>query len=399
MGLKYSVLNDSEVDKKIDEIIERITYEILSHLNPQSIILIGSFGRGEATVMGNGEEVKFLSDCEIVLILRGYILRGTFEKVKRLSRDISQKTGLEVAFSGVMLSIYSLFPPLFRTLKPTIGIYDLKYGSRLIYGKNYLEKIPDFKAKDIPLWEGIRLLFNRMSAALKHFPKNNSPTIESIFQTYKVVLACQDALLLSTGNYHPSYAIRNQMLQKLFPKYFSDLNKQLPMFLPLTIAATDCKLKGRISLQDATGLWFDVAEICDKIFRYLIKKDIGMEFSDYLEFQEKYLQNSGLNSHTQARLSFPLYQNIVSFIKMFMSSRGSISYRIARKIWTPWSRMVYSVIPLAYFSFSRDGSVNQAYLRRAREVLSCFGELKGQDASEMPEFIAEEIYRLIFFCG
>ena len=399
MGLKYTILNNPEVDKKIDGIMNRITREIIFHLNPESIILIGSFGKGEATViLEEGGNLKFLSDFEIVVISRSYLLRSNFKKIERLAADISRKTSLEIDISGITLSLYSLFPPLFRTLKPTIGNYDLKYGSRLIYGKNYLDQIPDFKAENIPLWEGIRLLFNRMSAALKHFPRNNSLTPESIFQTYKVVLACQDVLLLSTGNYHASYAVRNRMLQELFPKHFSELGKKLPRFLSLTIEATECKLEGRISLQDVAKLWFDVAEICNKIFRYVIKKNMGMEFSDYLEFQEKYLRNSELNGRTQARLSSPLYQNIVNLIKMSMSRRGFISYRILKKIWIPWSRMVYSVIPLAYFSFSPDGSINQAYLKRARETLFFFWKLKRQVISETPEFIAEEIYRLIFYC-
>ncbi len=398
MGLSYTALNDPEVDRKVEEIANRIIGKVILHLNPESLILIGSFAKGEATILLEDGNLKFLSDFEIVVISRKYLLRSTIKKIEKLAADISQKTGLEVGISGISLSLCSMFPPLFKTLRPTITNYDLKYGSRIVHGKNYLEKLPDFKPQDIPLWEGIRLLFNRMSAALKYFLSNNQPTGESPFHIYKVVLACQDALLLSTGNYHPSYAVRNQMLQELFPRHFSELNRKLPRFLPLTIAATDYKLKGKVSSQDATGLWFDVAEICDEILRYVIKKDTGIEFSDYLEFQEKYLQSSELNSHTQASLSFPLYQNTLSLIKMLISSKGSISWRTLRKMLSPWSRMVYSVIPLAYFSLSRNGSVNEAYLQRASEVLSSFGKLKGQYGYETPELVAEEIYRLIYYC-
>lgn len=396
--MSYTALNNPEVESKLGEITDRISGKIILYLNPESLLLTGSFAKGEATILLENGNLKFLSDFEIVVASRRYLLKSLLRQMERFMADISQEAGLEVGISGITLSLCSWFPPLFKTLKPTITNYDLKYGARLIYGKNCLEKVPDFKPQDIPLWEGIRLLFNRMSAALKHFLSDNGRTDESVFYIYKVVLACQDALLISTGNYHPSYALRNQMLQEVFPRYFSDLNSKLPGFLSVTIAATEYKLKGKSSLPDTARLWFDVAEICDEIFRYVIKQDMDMEFSDYLEFQEKYQQNSALNSHTQASLSSPLYQNMVSFIKMFMSSRGSISWGILRKMGSPWNRLVYSAIPLAYFSFSPDGRVNQAYLKRAREVLSCFGKLKGQYDCETPESLAEEIYRLIYYC-
>jgi len=42
-----------------------------------------------------------------------------------------------------------LFPFLNKRIKPTIASYELKYGSKVIYGKDYLKKIPDFKPEDI----------------------------------------------------------------------------------------------------------------------------------------------------------------------------------------------------------------------------------------------------------
>ncbi|MFC1962416.1 hypothetical protein ACFLWB_00200 [Chloroflexota bacterium] len=398
MGLNYTALDKPEIDNKVAELADRIMGNVILHLKPESLILIGSFAKGEATILLEDGNLKFLSDFELVVVSSRYLVKSALGQVERLTTALSQESNLEVGISGINLSLCSMFPPLFKTLGPTITNYDLKYGSRTIHGKNYLEKVPDFKPSDIPLWEGIRLLFNRMSAALKHFLGNNKQTSESIFHIYKVVLACQDALLLSTGNYHPSYAIRNRMLQEVFSEHFSELNIELPRFLPLTISATDYKLKGRSNLPDLDSLWFDVAEICNGILKYIIKKDMDIEFSDYLEFQEKYLQKSELNSHTQASLSSPLYQNSVSFVKMLMSSRGSISRRALRKMWSPWSRMVYSVIPLAYFSLSADSNVKEAYLERASEVLSCFGKLKEQYDHEKPEPIAEELYRLIYYC-
>jgi hypothetical protein len=64
--MKY--VEDPKLNEKVAKVIEELKEEIISHLHPESIIITGSFGRGEATVVEEDGKLNFLSDCEVILI-------------------------------------------------------------------------------------------------------------------------------------------------------------------------------------------------------------------------------------------------------------------------------------------------------------------------------------------
>ena len=379
-------VENPEVNIEVIKIVERLKEGIASNFHPKSIILSGSFGKGEATVIENGGCLRFLSDCEVIIIPDKHIFnRG---KIKQFSENFYEWTGLKVSISGVVLSIYLLFPFLNRKLKPTMENYDLKYGSKVIYGKNYLERIPIFKPDDIPLWEGIRLLFNRMAEALEYFSPEN-PNEEMVFWTDKIMLACQDALLLSLGESHYSYRIRNEMFQKFFPKHFCELEDELPNFLDSTIEATERKLNGTINVKDPVEYWFDAAKICNLVFRYVIKKDMGIEFKDYLEFQEKYRGHQEIRTYSRGFLYHPLYQNLRSAVKMWVSEDKIPKIKLIRKSKAPLAHVIYSIIPLLYFALSESDNPDEILVRKAGNIISLF---LGKNVSKNPNPLEEWRY-------
>lgn len=380
-------VENQRVNKKVVEIVETLKEGIISNFHPKSIILSGSFGKGEVTVIEDSGDLRFLSDCEVIIIPNKYVFNR--DKIEQFSEIFYEKTNLKAGISGVILSVYLLFPFLNRKLEPTMENYDLKYGSKVIYGKNYLERIPDFKPEDIPLWEGIRLLFNRMAEALEHFSLENQ-TEEMVFWTDKIVLACQDALLLSLREYHYSYRKRNEMFQNLFPERFGELENELPNFLDLTIEATERKLKGTTNVNDPVEYWFDTAKICDEVFRYVIKKDMGIEFKDYLEFQEKYLRHTKIRTNSHGIFSCPMYQNFVNVIKMVLVHKSFVSVKTFAKIRTSWKHIVYSLIPLIYFNLAKYKGGNKDYLSKMKEFLVLFK--KEQNADDLNnEYIKKQV--------
>ena len=372
--MKYTITNNPAIDEKIDEITEEIVDAIVSRFHPKTIILKGSFGREEATVTMDDEgTLNFLSDYEVEVISLSYLLSRILPiKKEKISLNIANESNLEINLGGIKLSAYSLFPPLYKFLKPTIANYDLKYGSKGIYGRNYLGSITDFKPEDIPLWEGIRLMFNRMAEALKYFSIDyltKYPSEEEerkmFFWINKIILACQDALLISAKKYHYSYKIRNEMFQEIFSKHFGALDKQIPNFLSLTVKATEYKLNpNKIYSKDVVGFWFEVTEITDKVFRYIIERDRGITFDSYVEFQEKYLMHP--------KITLPIYQNLMCRFKMWINSRKRPSFRIKAKICMPLALIVYSSIILVYFSLSESNKIDEILLKKVRVVTSLF---------------------------
>jgi len=388
-------------DEAINTVINQIISEIVPKLHPKSIVLTGSFGRDEPAVTINEGKLKFLSDCEICIVPNRYIPKKSIEKIKS---NLSKMTGLNLTITrSIGLWIYSSLPVpniiSSKIWKRSIQRYDLKHGSKIIYGENCLQRTPDFKPEDIPLWEGIRLVFNRMAEALKYFSIDGLYTpeeeMELIYWISKIIIACQDALLLSIGKYHPSYKIRNHMFQELFPQYFNELNMKLPNLLPLTVKATSYKLNPEkdIYKESVTELWFDVVEICDRVFRYVIKKDMGITFNSYSEFQEKYLRHPKIRrEYYNGLFSSPIYRNLTTLFR----SHKVLSLRVMKKFKTPWEHIIFSAVPLAYFSLSRNGRINEFQLEHLRSTLSLFKKLdqKSKNPSEEWEYLKEQLVSL-----
>ena len=369
---RYTVTGNPLVEAKVEEVLEKIKDDVVRRFKPKSIILHGSFGRGEGAVIVNNGNLTFLSDFEITVVTPKHIGKDLEILAFEVGKEICAAIGLWRNKPGKYNS--------YRVRKPTIENYELKYGSRIVYGENYLDKIPDFKPEDIPLWEGIRLMFNRMAESLNYFSvryKESEPSEEEkrklLYWTYKIVLACQDALLLSLRKYHYSYKIRNEMFQELFPIYFEELNEKLPKFLPLVVKATDYKIKPeKDSSEDVIELWFDTMEICDKTFRYVIEKDMGFTFNTYPEFQKKYLSHPNITKKYYCRRSGrPIYQNAVSIAKIVLARRKP-PIRALSKIWMPWIHIMFSTVPLVYFSVSENWEVDESMLEKASRALKFF---------------------------
>ena len=398
-------MNLSKENKAIDEAITTlktlIISEIVPKLHPRSIILTGSFGRNEPAAIVNDEKLKFLSDCEISIVPGRRISKKTIERMKS---DLSRMTGLDLTISrNISLRIYSSLPvpPVIsrKIWKPSIQKYDLKYGSRIIYGENCLQKTPDFTPEDIPLWEGIKLMFNRIAEALKHFSIDGSYTLEEkqelVYWISKIIIACQDALLLSIKKYHPSYRIRNYMFQELFPQYFNELNKELPNFLPLALKATSYKLNPEKDIynESVTELWFDTVEICDSVFRYVIERDMGITFDSYCEFQDKYQKHPKIrNEYYNELFSSSIYRNTMTLFRSYKF----LSLKVIKRFKTPWKHITYSIIPLVYFSLSRNGYMDGLQLKQARNTMLTFKKLEqtSKDPSEEWGYLKEQLFNL-----
>jgi len=358
--------------------MNNVVSQLCANFNPQSIILTGSFGRGEITVINQNGNFKFLSDCELLLIPYQF-LKG--QLIKNIQKQLYNATGLKIEIWGGTLTLFLYVKSLLH-LKPTISNYDLKYGSRVVYGKNYLDKIFPYKQEDIPLWEGLRLLFNRMIEALDYYSHEDT-TIEMIYWTDKIVFACQDALLLTLGIYFSSYRERNKIFLELFPNHFEDISKQVKILPNMASEALKRKLTGDFqSCKDPVKYWHDVVEVCDVVFRYIIKKGLGMVFLDYIDFQNKYLHIFQSKQHPffiHAHERESIYQNIWYIIKQLLFHYRIASLNFISRLNFAWSHIVYSTIPLVYFNTLKKNCLNKKYITRLRYVISLLDEKISQN--------------------
>lgn len=215
MGL-YTIFENAEVDACIDAHISYITNAILNTISdPVAIILTGGFGRGEGSVINTDGTCKPLNDYDFLVVVP-----DSDHKISL--KDLSIKLALDIGIDFVDIGFLTYQEIV--SLPLTMFYYDLKYGSRVVWGnEDMLLKIPNFDREKISLWEGQKLLFNRFAGILGGFTLDRylrqlAPQETNYLnnQVMKALLACGDALLLSQKAYHHSYSTRRKTLGEVY---------------------------------------------------------------------------------------------------------------------------------------------------------------------------------------
>ena len=210
---RYTVHNDSEVDKTIENHLLYVVNNLKLLPLVRAIILGGGFGRGEGSVLIDGARVHPVNDYDIFIIVSD----GFQENVRSLSKNIAEQIG--VRFIDIIPIKYSDLP----NLPPNQYNYDLKYGGHHLWGEDALKLIPRYKEGFVDTSAGKTLLLNRLICGVEAYSEKyeckGMTAEENIFlvnQTGKIVLACVEALLIRINKYHYSCRRRQQIFEREF---------------------------------------------------------------------------------------------------------------------------------------------------------------------------------------
>jgi hypothetical protein len=184
--------------------------------DPEAIVLTGSFGRDEGGVRVDDQgRFSSVNDYDIIVVDRRDIRGGLRDLENKLRRDC-RLDFLDLAYSDGN----------WVKMPCTMFNFDLKYGSKVIYGNHHiLDSIPALAAADIPPLEGLVLLLNRTAGILTglrgEFFGDVRPTrTEQRYlsnQFIKAVIAVADWNLLRWGAYDSSYRTRWTRFNVLAP--------------------------------------------------------------------------------------------------------------------------------------------------------------------------------------
>ncbi len=253
----FTQWNEPAVESFIRADVQKATGLLLKEL-PQisSLILAGGFGRGEGTVLWDGTHIELVNDYDFVVVSEEGI---THEELREPRKRIAAE--LEIHHVDIL--------PLTRgelsELVPYQFNYDLKYGSRLLWGEDALAQLPDFVADQIPLASCNLVLTNRVICLLEcysdDFKRRALTPDESAYlknQTAKALLACAEGLLIRAGKYHHSYGERNQIFKTQFPE-FGDLAELIDWATTLKLKPNQAEDRDPIRLwEDTVHCYFDV---------------------------------------------------------------------------------------------------------------------------------------------
>ena len=393
---KYTIHEDLRVDEYIDRYLERVVEALLESVSGiRSIILAGSFGKGEGSVLVNGETVKPLRDFDLCVVFR--------EKVppRDLIKNIRKR--MQDRFGSIKVHDYYLMGDLIAeigatTLEninsfPDIGTYDLK-KCKVIYGEDIRSEIK-WDLKDLPLRTNARALFQKAIALVGAFRSEYlngeipSHLKDSFLrETSRAYIEICVGLCLLAKRYDSSCIRRFEIVREIYRKEFLGLYERVPDLVSKIEASTKYKLDPATNRMNVNLLdyWFETRDDLGEAIKYYCNKYLGIPFENWMQFATSletsltkeyylpvinaFLKNRNLPTDFFFLRFFNLLFNIkenVEYSRLAISNQR-LSIPLFCGIASPAIK-VFSTAPLILFSINRGGSIKSEYVDTALRKL------------------------------
>lgn len=378
---KYTVLDDPIVDQTIDAHMQRIVAAIRSRVEPQSIILRGSFGRSEGSVIVEGPRLRFLSDYELAIVMPQRQYQSHRRWLHNAVREISSQIGVETSISRYSSGSLSMG----TVAHPTVGMYEMQNGGIVLYGAPFARPQSSIDPCKLDIWDGLRLMLNRMAESLPYVSQTHKDW-QTLHWINKVFLSCAEALLIVHKQYHFSYAERGRRFVALVPE-LTPMGHQATHLPDMIARATAFKLRPSLEWysESLPLLWQQVKPAVDVALRYVIETYLTFSFDTYAEFPERYLgrlRAQGKLGRSWIRpLPAPFSQNLFLSLRLLRDGRVPFLGLITHATY-PAYQIVFSVIPLLFLWNGEDS----APLREARYWLKQVCRLKISGAASWTEW-------------
>lgn len=370
---KYTVLDDPQIDLTVEGHMRRIVEEITSRMTPDSIILRGSFGRGEGSVLRLNGKLVFLSDYEIDVTTTSPLYRSLFAK---LSSELTKEFSIQVGIRWMRpdcLTRDRIGPFPTGKAKMTISLYEFRYGSIILWGRDIFFGSPGILPESIDLASGLRLLLNRMAESLFFMKPTGSDSVDDLSRYYwinKTILACSESLLLIWKQYHYSYQERGKRFSQLAQEKLAFVQDQVDDFIGLVTRATEFKLRPQTNVyrHSEPDTWISILPLCEVTLQYLMKDIYAIKYKNLNEYSDRYLELSK-GSEKKTLLVYALLSKSLEIY------RAIKSHQSLPPLWSrlEGSEIVYSVVPLIFLSYASEGK--RDVLIAAREKLNLLDNL------------------------
>lgn len=322
---KYTPLDDPRVDEGLERQVREIVDAIrVAHPATEAVFLVGGFGRGEGSAILQDGTAKALNDYDLLVLSQDDAGRAS---LRELSRRLAVGLGIDFVDIG-------LWPPAaLADLRPTIFTYDLKHGAQVLFGDpGLLERIPCVTSNQLPPWEGVQLLLNRMAGLLGGFSLREGPLrLERRGAQYfrnqivKVLMACGDALIVQKGAYTHRYAERREIVRLW--GHEGKLDWLGPEAVARIIEGYDEKLApGSATWTDDVALIVGFLPVLERVFLRCLSRFLGQEVACIDDGADRYLHHhrlgrfAGLISCVTPTAGVPLRHAVYACVPLVLFS-------------------------------------------------------------------------------
>lgn len=391
---KYTINDDPLIDQVIESHMQRIVAEITSHLKPTSIILRGSFGRGEGSVIELDSIFQFLSDYEIDVTAKSPFHRSFFSK---LSRKLSDEFGLQAGIRWMRpdcLSRDRIGPFPIGKAVPTISLYEFRYGSQVLWGRDIFSSSPPIYPDQINPLSGLLLLLNRMAESLLFMRLDDDYFDTACFTYYwinKTILACAEALLLICKQYHYTYREREHRFQNLPQTELAFLGEDLSTVKDMIKSATEFKLEPCLMHYPlpVRDTWLQVIPLCKATLRHVMETLSSQNWEGLLLYPEIYLDYAADNYQQE-------YSKYIWLINLYEIYKVISTQRLPQQLRNHHYSidLVYAAVPLIFLSYGPNKE--EKILFKARNIISklCDLEPTSHDLDKEWDYLRQKLAAL-----
>ncbi len=197
--------------KEVQSFFNEIILKIRDSLDPDFILIAGSFGK--ESWLYSGQEL--ISDFELVFVCKK---RWSLNKKKLLLKELNKEYPYEISLKGYLIdnienkiiSNYAVKNPGYISL----DFFDTFYDTKYIYARNNKTLDIDCSGDEIPVWEAWRLYVNRMGDLLEmdYNEKNNIQKFE--YYWLKIFESTADSYLIINKRYYKNILNRYKIFNK-----------------------------------------------------------------------------------------------------------------------------------------------------------------------------------------
>ena len=391
---KYTVIDNPIIDQVIQSQMLRIVKEITSRIKPDSIVLRGSFGRGEGSVMVRNGSPHFLSDYEIDVTAISPFHRALFAKLTReLSDEFAVQTGIRWMRPDCLFRD-RIGPFPIGKAKPTISLYEFRYGSRVLWGRDLFSEGPEVNPDEIDLMSGLTLLLNRMAESLFYMSLEDDYIDSEGFTYYwinKTILACAESILLVLNRYHYSYQERGQRFLQLPEEELIHFDGNINSMKEWVNKATEFKLQPSLELYSLSVnlTWSQILPLCESTLGFLVENILRSNWQGLSHFPQTYLDYCREYPH----YDLGKLNSLIKLHEVYRALRGHIRPPIFNSA-NPSYQIVYSIVPLLFFSYGHSKRVK--ILQIVRDMMSQINPLEPPlpDMDQEWDYLRQELAHL-----
>ena len=214
---RFTPQSDPAAEQTVQQHLDTIVAAVRQRVGPfEAVVLTGSFGRGEGGVyQDDSGRWRPVNDYDIFVVSP----RDSSPELKPLSESLAKELGLDYLDLGWTDGQWGQW-------SPTVANYDLKYGSQVIAGDTQiLDRLPNYAAADLPVYEAVKLLLNRTAGLLTGLRGEmlGGTALSADQHRYlsnqiaKAQMALGDSYLIHWGGYDASYRLRRERFAALAP--------------------------------------------------------------------------------------------------------------------------------------------------------------------------------------